>query len=158
MTSELSIETARPDQAGEVAAMVGELLTEIMDSAGVKAFRFDPEQTRVRLEDALARGTYTVFVALAGTRIVGFATVFESFALYAEGAFGTIPEFYVRPEYRSGGVGRRLLERVGDYGRARGWKRLEVTTPPLPAFERTFAFYQREGFSVAGGRKLKANL
>lgn len=158
MTSELRIETTQPDKLGEVAALVGELLTEIMESTGVAAFRFDPEQSRLRLEEAIARGTYTVFVALDDNRIVGFATVFESFALYAEGAFGTIPEFYVRPEYRSRGVGNRLLERVRDYGRARGWKRLEVTTPPLPVFERTLAFYRREGFSVAGGRKLKSEL
>jgi hypothetical protein len=33
-----------------------------------------------------------------------------------------------------------------------------VTTPPLPPFEKTLAFYEREGFAIAGGRKLKVAL
>lgn len=31
-------------------------------------------------------------------------------------------------------------------------------TPPLPHFDKTLAFYEREGFAVTGGRKLKATL
>lgn len=158
MATDIDIVNARPDDAEEVGRMVGDLLTEIMATVGVQAFRFDLEETVERLRNALERRTYTLFVARDGERAVGFVALFESFALYAEGPFGTIPEFYVRPEYRSGGVGRRLLERARQYGAARGWKRLEVTTPPLPAFERTLAFYQREGFSIAGGWKLKADL
>ncbi len=38
---------------------------------------------------------------------------------------------------------------------ARGGNRLEATTPPLPQFDKTLAFYVREGFFVTGGRKLK---
>ncbi|MBE1443410.1 GNAT superfamily N-acetyltransferase [Paenibacillus sp. OAS669] len=41
------------------------------------------------------------------------------------------------------------------YANAMGWTRLEVSTPPLPAFVRSLAFYQREGFAVTGGEKLK---
>jgi GNAT superfamily N-acetyltransferase len=78
-----------------------------------------------------------------------------SYALYTEGAYGTIPEFYVRPAHRSNGVGTALLSEAKRVGQAKGWRRLEVTTPPLPQFERTLAFYQREGFSISGGRKLK---
>jgi len=44
------------------------------------------------------------------------------------------------------------------FGASKGWTRLEVTTPPLPAFERTLAFYEREGFAITGGRKLKTLL
>jgi hypothetical protein len=43
-------------------------------------------------------------------------------------------------------------------GQAKGWRRLEVTTPPLPQFDRTLALYQRDGFSISGGRKLKLEL
>ena len=35
---------------------------------------------------------------------------------------------------------------------------LEVRTLPLPEFDRTLAFYQRAGFSISGGRKLKREL
>jgi len=43
-------------------------------------------------------------------------------------------------------------------GATLGWKRLEVTTPPLPQFDNTLAFYEREGFAITGGRKLKLAL
>jgi GNAT superfamily N-acetyltransferase len=89
---------------------------------------------------------------------LGFLALYDSYALYTEGAFGTIPEFFVRPAHRSMGVGTALLTEANRLGRRKGWRRLEVITPPLPQFERTLAFYQRHGFSISGGRKLKAEL
>jgi hypothetical protein len=52
----------------------------------------------------------------------------------------------------------RLLEQAVAFGASRGWTRVEVTTPPLPQFEKTLAFYEREGFAITGGRKLKRAL
>jgi len=86
-----------------------------------------------------------------------FIALYESYALYAEGAFATIPELYVRPAYRANGLGLRLVQ-AKSFGASRGWTRLEVTTPPLPQFDRTLAFYEREGFAISGGRKLKIAL
>ena len=86
---------------------------------------------------------------------VGFLAITESRSLYAEGRFGVIQELYVQPAARGLGVGGALLARALGLARARGWTRLEVTTPPLPAFERTLAFYERHGFAVSGGRKLR---
>ena len=82
----------------------------------------------------------------------------ESYALYTEGVYGTIPEFYVSPSHRSKGVGAALMKEARRIGQSRGWRRIEVTTPPLPQFDRTMAFYQREGFSIFGGWKLKLEL
>ena len=87
--------------------------------------------------------------------VIGFVTVYEGYALYAEGAFGTMAELYVRPMYRSRGIGKMLIQSVKEFGNERGWKRLEVTTPPLPEFDATLAFYERERFEISGGRKLK---
>jgi GNAT superfamily N-acetyltransferase len=105
-------------------------------------------------------GKYSVLLARDGVQseLLGFLALYESFALYAEGAYGTIPEFYVRPAHRSNGVGTALLKEARRVGLSRGWCRLEVTTPPLPQFDRTLAFYEREGFSISGGRKLKLEL
>lgn len=139
--------------------MVGELLAEIMSAIGEQAFRFDPVATMARLQDFLARETYFVFLARdAGGKPAGFISLFESYALYAEGAFGTIAELYVRPEYRRNSLGLRLVSEAKSFGSSRGWTRLEVTTPPLPQFDRTLAFYEREGFTISGGRKLKVGL
>ena len=155
------IRTYRADQGdiGDVAVMVGELLGEIMQATATAAFNFSLAQTTANLAEFIRRGQYLAFVARGvDADPVGFITLCESHALYAEGVFGIVPELYVRPPFRCHDVGRRLLDEAKAYGRARGWKRLEVTTPPLPQFDRTLAFYEREGFMVAGGRKLKVAL
>jgi GNAT superfamily N-acetyltransferase len=151
------IRAAGPDDADTVAALVGELLAEIITTIGVHAFDYDLPESRVRARDWLARGVYWAYVACTpdGTQPLGCITLYESHALYAAGTFGTIPEFYVRPAARSQGVGRALLDQARAHARTHGWKRLEVTTPPLPQYARTLAFYESQGFAVTGGRKMK---
>ncbi|MHB8481486.1 MAG: GNAT family N-acetyltransferase [Nitrospiria bacterium] len=139
--------------------MVGELLNEIMNTIGKQAFNFGLDETTAMLKDFIDREKYFVFVAKSeNAGFAGFIALYESHALYAEGAFGTIPELFVRPGFRSQNVGLLLIEQAKTFGNSRAWKRLEVTTPPLPQFDKTLAFYEREGFSITGGRKLKAVL
>lgn len=157
--AKVSIDRATADDAQEIAVMVGELLNEIMNAIAVQAFNFDLNETTDRLKDFLDREIYFAFVARDdANNAVGFVALYESHALYAEGAFGTIPELYVCPAYRSNNVGLRLVSQAKSFGISRGWKRLEVTTPPLPQFDKTLAFYEREGFAISGGRKLKVAL
>lgn len=151
---------AGPEEAPEIARLTGALLAEIMAATGHPHFRFDQEEARQRAADYIERGIYRAYLARSapGDEPIGLITATESQALYAGGAFGLIPEFFVRPEWRSQGIGRGLLHGVGQLAAEQGWARLEVTTPPVPTFERTFAFYEREGFSVSGGRKMKLDL
>ena len=159
MTANISIQRATINDALEVAVMVGELLNEIMSAIGVQAFNFSLDETTARLKGFIDREKYFVFVAQSeNAGPVGFIALYESHALYAEGAFGTIPELFVRPEFRSQDLGLRLVEQAKTFGSSRGWKRLEVTTPPLPQFDKTLTFYGREGFAITGGRKLKVVL
>jgi GNAT superfamily N-acetyltransferase len=159
MSVNFTIQRATASDAQEIAVMVGDLLAEIMNTIGVRAFNFDLAETASRLQDFLNREKYFVFVARGESgNPVGFIALYESYALYAEGAFGTIPELYVCPEYRTKGLGLRFVSQAKSFGALRGWTRLEVTTPPLPQFDRTLAFYEREGFAVSGGRKLKVTL
>jgi GNAT superfamily N-acetyltransferase len=151
----VSIRQADPADANNITFMVGELLGEIMAVIGEAAFHFDADDTRQRLEGFLANDTYTVFIAEQANTAIGFIALTECYALYTEGAFGIIPEFFVRPDFRSQQIGLALITQAKSYACERGWKRLEVTTPPLPEFDKTLAFYQREGFSIAGGRKMK---
>jgi GNAT superfamily N-acetyltransferase len=141
-----------------VTELVGELLQEIMVAMGTKAFRFLPSETEVRLRTWLTEGSYRVLLARDGVAVVGFLALTENRALYAEGAFGTIPELYVKPAFRSSRVGATLLAEAKQVARSKGWARLEVTTPPLPQFDRTLTFYERQGFSISGGRKMKLEL
>lgn len=139
--------------------MVADLLNEIMRNTGIQSFAFDAAATTNRLTEFLREEKYRVLVSRSEYGgDVGFVSMYESYALYAEGVFGTLAELYVRPAYRSQGIGHQLVEGAKAYGADRGWTRLEVTTPPLPQFERTLRFYEREGFAVTGGRKLKVAL
>ena len=147
---------ATAEDSQDIAEMAGELLNEIMDAVGVQAFTFSREDTVARVKEYIREEKYFVFIAHNGeVGPVGFIALSESYALYAEGAFGIIPEFYVRPGWRSKKIGAELLEQAKSFGQSRHWKRLEVTTPPLPQFDKSLEFYEREGFVVAGGRKLR---
>lgn len=159
MSADFTIKRAIAADTPQVAAMVGELLDEIMNAIDAKAFNFDFAETTAKLENFINSEKYFVFIARGASGApAGFITLYESYALYAEGAFGTIAELYVRPEFRINKIGARLVSQVKSFGESRNWKRLEVTTPPLPEFNRTLKFYEREGFSISGGRKLKVSL
>ena len=140
----LRIEYAQPDDASVIAQMVGELLHEIMALVGTKAFGFHRDETETRARSWITDGKYSVLLARDGVQPVplGFLALYESYALYTEGVYGTIPEFYVSPSHRSKGVGAALMKEARRIGQSRGWRRIEVTTPPLPQFDRTMAFYQ----------------
>ncbi|MFO0701738.1 MAG: GNAT family N-acetyltransferase [Nitrospira sp.] len=152
------IARAEIQDAETIATMVGELLHDIMAAVQDKAFGFHHADTVKRARTWMQEGLYTVLLAHMDSKPVGFLALYESYALYTEGVYGTIPEFYVRSPHRSQGIGSALLAEAKQMGRVRGWKRLEVTTPPLPEFDRSLIFYQRNGFTISGGRKLKLNL
>ncbi len=156
----VSVRPAGPEDADTVAEMVGELLDEIMQGIGVQAFHFDFSETKKRAGHFMESGVYSVFVATDTSKKmhIGLVTLNESHALYAGGAFGTTPEFYVRHDFRSNGVGKMLLDSAKKYAIAKGWKRLEVATPPVPIFDRTLKFYEANGFTSTDGRKLKVLL
>jgi GNAT superfamily N-acetyltransferase len=156
----IRVDPAQPEDSFAIATMVGELLHEIMAALGEPVFGFDHSQTTARARSWMTDGRYTVLVARdeVESEPLGFLALYEGYALYAEGALGTIPELFVRPACRSKGVGARLVAEAKRIGRSKGWTRLEVTTPPLPQFDRTLTFYQREGFRISGGRKMKADL
>lgn len=160
MIADISIKPVQEGDYHELSLMVGALLDEIMAVIDEKVFTFDQKETEARSRELVARGKYWIFIARESATggSVGFVSLYESYALYAEGAYGTLPELYVRPQWRSQSVGNMLLQKVDAFGREKGWNRIEVTTPPLPEFERTLRFYEANGFSITGGKKLKRDV
>ncbi len=158
--SRVEIHPITPPHYHQLSVMVGELLSEIMETIQERVFNYDQRETENRAKALVEQGKYWVFLAeeKESASIIGFVSVYESYALYSEGSYGTIPELYVRPKWRSQNIGKRLLTKATDFGKIKEWRRLEVTTPPLPQFERTLTFYQANGFEVSGGRKLKIPL
>ena len=141
-----------------VAGLTLELTDEIIQRTGAPLFDMQPAETLERCERYLREGLYHTVSAFEGGRMIGIASLCQSHALYALGSFGIVQEFYVQPAYRSRGIGKRLLTRAVEFARARGWRRLELCTPPLPDFQPALEFYQREGFVITGGRKMKLDL
>jgi len=94
---------------------------------------------------------YQVFAAKnSDGKIVGVMTLMETFAIYANGNYGVIDEMYTDPEFRSAGVGAALIDAAKEYGRTRGWERIDVTAPESEGWERTRQFYEKNGFAFTG--------
>lgn len=148
---------ASVNDAEAIADLAIALTDEIIQKTKAKHFDISLAETCKLCRSYIASGVYEVVVARDGIEgvIVGFAAMCQSHALYTEGKFGVIQEFYVRPEVRSLGVGSRILEKAASHARNKGWKRLELCTPPQPEFDKTIEFYAGNGFEVTGGRKMK---
>ncbi|GJL53339.1 MAG: acetyltransferase [Nitrospirales bacterium] len=156
----VNIRKATANDAGSISAMVNDLLQEVMRETNVPSFDVNVDLMKAQARQYIEAEQYVVFFAALPDREepLGLLSVCECCALYAGGKFGVIPECYVRQDFRSQGIGGMLMVAVKEYGKQKSWKRLEVTTPPLPTFRRTFSFYQKVGFDVSGGRKLKVLL
>ncbi len=87
-------------------------------------------------------------------RTAAFFTLGESFAFFAHGTYGILNELWVNPEVRSKGVGEQVIAFCVRFAGMRGWGRIDVSAPPNAEWDRTFAFYQKRGFTLTG-RKLK---
>jgi len=153
----ISFKVASPADANVIASLAKALTDEIINRTGARHFNVDIPATTELCRTLMEQGKYTVLLAHNDETeaAIGFAALCESHALYAEGTFGIIQEFYIQPEFRSQKAGSALLNKVAKLAKSRGWKRLELCTPPLPEFERTIRFYEENGFEVTGGRKMK---
>lgn len=141
--------------AAEIAALAICLTNEIIERTGIQHFDVDLPGTTALCKRLLKEQRYQVLAAWQDKQIIGFLALCESFALYAEGSFGIIQEFYVLPEHRSQKVGEALLDEAKKYAKSQAWKRLELCTPPVAEFQRTVDFYTHQGFEVTGGYKMK---
>lgn len=133
----------------DVSELVSDLLVELEPSAADKIESMRLEQvTRTLLNSSKI---WAFLAKLDGTAI-GVITLHECAAIYAGGTFGEISELYVKPEYRSLKIGDLLLSSATQKGRALGWKRLEVGSPPPNESPRTIKFYESKGFKCTGSR------
>lgn len=99
----------------------------------------------------LASQELTAILAEQDGEAAGVLVLNGCASLYA-GRFGEITEMYMKPQFRSSGVGEALIAAAAETGRERGWSRLEVGTPEQPAWGRTLDFYKRNRFIETGVR------
>lgn len=145
----------KTNHSQEIAQLAICLTEEIMQRTNIQSFTVNLELAKKLCHQFLEQEKYAVIAAFHQEQVIGFGALCESFALYAEGAFGILQEFYVLPEYRSQKVGYELLEEIKKFAKQQNWTRIELCTPPVPEFERTVEFYQDNGFSRTGGYKMR---
>jgi len=149
MSRVLTIRKALVEDADTVSRLVKDLFLELGHTPPIADFH----QSVELYKDMFEKDEYTIFLAVnTNGDADGIITVNEGVSLYAGGRFGVIREFYVVPEMRSRGVGKALLEKVKEFSRSKGWRRIEVTLPSKDEHIRTYSFYAREGFHEIGPR------
>jgi GNAT superfamily N-acetyltransferase len=146
-----SIRTGRAEDIPQIVGLVDKLLCELNH----KKLELDHDIMGRICAELLSDHNHNVFLAFNGDQAVGMAGIVQSIAIYTLGPFGVLNELYVLPEYRSLGVGKLLIAAITEYGENKGWARIEVGLPEQGLFQRTFDFYQREGFEEIGPRVKK---
>ena len=154
----LEFTQATTNDADIIGSLVVLLTQEICARTQTQHFNIDPKDTAQKCAELLSAGHYAAIIGWSNNMPIAVSTITETYALYAGGKIGVIQEFYVMPEFRSSGIGAMLIARVKSYGKAQGWSCMELCTPPLPEFERTLNFYQNNGLTPVGGRKMRQNL
>jgi len=133
----------------DVAELVKNLLIELEPSAKDEIENAELEQIAQKL---LNSSKIWAFLAKYNNENVGVITLHECAAIYAGGVFGEISELYVIPKFRSSNIGELLINSAIEKGNERGWKRLEVGSPPASESPRTIKFYENIGFECTGSR------
>ncbi len=151
----INFRKATKEDAKLIALFVHELTDEICELTSAAHFDIKIDDTTTRCRDLIAQGHYAAIIAFDDESPIGMTTITETYALYAAGKVGVIQEFYLKPRFRASGVGSKLLEQVKDHGKANNWSSFELCTPPLPEFEHTLNFYQKNGLKPVGGRKMR---
>jgi GNAT superfamily N-acetyltransferase len=154
----IHFQEATLNDAETIGSLVVELTNEISKLTNVKHFDINLKSTIERCHELIRDGHYCAIIGICENIPVAVVTMTETYALYAGGKIGVIQEFYVSPEFRDSGVGSMLIEHVQDYGKQNSWSCIELCTPPLPEFERTLSFYQKNGLIPVGGRKMRQTL
>ena len=111
------------------------------------------EVTRERV----ARGD--CFVAVAGERIVGTITLYESDAgsdssHYCNTRVASVRQLGVDPHFQDKGVGTALLQLAEQWARRRGYARLALDTPERA--DHLIDYYHRQGFCVVETLQISA--
>lgn len=155
---QINFKEAKLEDSKTIGSMVVELTNEICELTKVPHFDIKLNSTIDRCHELIRDGHYAAIIGEYQNKPIAFVTFTESYALYVDGKIGVIQEFYVSPEYRASGTGSLLIEQVKKYGKQHNWSCIELCTPPLPEFERTLNFYQKNGLTPVGGRKMRQAL
>ena len=141
---EVEIRVATEDDVPLILALIREL-------AEYERLSHEVVATEETLRHSLfgERRVAETLLAYLGDDLAGFALFFHSFSTFLGRPGIYLEDLYVRPEFRSAGVGRTLLVRIAGLAKERGCGRLEWAV--LDWNEPAISFYKRIGASPVSG-------
>ena len=139
MKSPPLLRAATPDDAGAVAALLGEL-----------GYLIDPSAVPERLSAMRAEGGTAMLAVDRGGDAVGLMCLARHRVLHADGSVAYITALVVSAAERGQGVGRALVDAAFRWARENGCVRISVTSAEHRAD--AHAFYPRCGMPYTGRR------
>jgi glucosamine-phosphate N-acetyltransferase len=108
------------------------------------ATSLDPNLLRRLLGEAISSNSRVLLCARLNECVVGFGSMTLKTYLWYGGLVAWVDELVVEAECRNRGIGRKLLQRLGELAREKGCLAMELDS----AFRRieAHAFYERLGF------------
>ena len=105
---------------------------------------FDKIQLQHIFIENIAKKDNIYLVACYQENLVGYISCHIQQLLHHAGKVAEIQEVFVNPEYRSQGIGKKMISRIKTLAKEQGALQLEVTTRQIR--ERAIQFYIRESF------------
>jgi GNAT superfamily N-acetyltransferase len=96
--------------------------------------------------ERLARGVEAVFVAAAGSRLLGLLAVCDQLQIARAAPVARITAMVVRSATQRQGIGRLLMERAVAWARGAGCEGIELTSGLGPERDGAHRFYESVGF------------
>ena len=97
-----------------------------------------------------------IFVARAELEVIGMVSLLFTISTAEGGHVCWLEDMVVRPVYRGGGLGTRLLQHAINYGRSRGFSRITLLTDTVNSG--AMRFYGRCGFAESAMTALRLDL
>lgn len=107
-------------------------------------FSFDPKKQQKGLAMLLESSCSVIMVAKEQQRVVGMATGQLVISTAEGGPSLLVEDLVVDPSCRKRGIGRRLLKALGNWGKGRGARRLQLLADKNNAD--ALQFYRRTGW------------
>lgn len=114
----------------------------LFEPPGSQPPRWDPQRAAAAIGGVVSSDDAVVLIALSEAQFVGLCTAYDDIDSVRFGRRIWVEDLAVHPEYRSRGIGKRLLNEAKRWGHARGATRLQLDSSET----RTDAhrFYERE--------------
>ncbi|MGD8858308.1 MAG: GNAT family N-acetyltransferase [Chloroflexota bacterium] len=141
----------RPAAAADYDAVNRVFVSELAHHVALLPDRFqmaEPVMRRQWIHDVLAAPEKILLLALVDGAVVGLVLLIDSVSLddviYRPRRYLEVDELAILPEYRSRGIGRRLMEEAERFAAARGIPTVELHVWEVN--EQARAFYDRLGY------------